>query len=68
MKTMKNKEKRPGFNEWAVKFNVSSRWEEITPEKKSLMERIRNARFQNEMDEYYKKKKELEPNFIEYGK
>ena len=66
--TSQNKEKRPGFNEWAVKFNVSSRWEEITPEKKSLMERIRNARFQNERDEYYKKKKELEPNFIEYGK
>ena len=65
---MKNNQKRPGFNEWAIKFNVSSRWEEITPEKKSLIERIRNARFQNEMDEYYKKKKESEPNFVEYGK
>lgn len=64
---MTNKEKRPGFNEWAVKFNVSSRWEEISSEKKSLIERIRNARFQREMDEFYKKKKESEPKFISYG-
>ena len=64
---MTNKGKRPGFNEWAVKFNVSSRWEEISADKKSLIERIRNARFQREMDEFYKKKKEAEPKFISYG-
>ena len=64
---MTNKEKRPGFNEWAVKFNVSSRWEEITPENKSLIERLRNARFQMEMDEFDKKKKEAQPNFKSYG-
>ena len=64
---MANKERRPGFNEWAVKFNVSSHWEEISPDKKALIERIRNARFQRDMDVYYKKKKESEPKFISYG-
>jgi hypothetical protein len=64
---MKTNKKRPGFNEWAIKFNVSSRWEEISPEKKALIERIRNARFQKEMDEYNKKKKDSQPDFKSYG-
>ncbi len=65
---MKGKQKRISFNEWAVKYGVSSRWEESTPERKSLMERIRNAKFQQEMDAYYAKQKQSRPNFIEYGK
>jgi hypothetical protein len=65
---MKNKEKRISFNDWAVKYNVSSRWEESTPEKRAFMERIRNARFQKDMDAYYEKQKQSQPNFIEYGK
>ena len=64
---MANNQKRAGFNEWAVKFNVSSRWDEVSSDKKALIERIRNARFQREMDEYYKKKKEAEPKTISYG-
>ena len=52
---MKNKEKRPSFNEWAVKMQVSSRWEEDTTEKKLMMDRIRNAKFQQELDKYYEK-------------
>lgn len=63
---MKTK-KRLSFNEWAVKFKVSSLWEETTQEKKDLIERIRNARFQKEMDEYNKKKKDSQPDFKSYG-
>lgn len=64
---MKTNQKRLGFNEWAIKFNVSSMWDENTPEKKALMERIRNARFQKEMDEQNKKKKDSQPDFKSYG-
>lgn len=51
---MKQKSKRPAqnssaFNEWAQKMNVSSMWFEDTPEKRNMMERIRNAKFAEAM-------------------
>jgi len=52
---MKKTEKRLSFNEWAIKFNVSTRWEADTLEKRSFIERLNNARFQQYMDQQSKK-------------
>ena len=64
-KTTTNQPKRSSaeFNAWAVALKVSSRWVEDTPQKKEMMERIRNAKFAEEMGW---NKPEVEPKTPHY--